>query len=240
MHAGQEEADSATNSRAVPIYQTTSYVFNDTEHAANLFALAEPGNIYTRIMNPTQNVFEERMTALEGGVGALATASGSSAITYAVLNLTYSGDNIVALSTLYGGTYALFAHTLPQFGIEVRFVDPGKPEELSKYVDEKTKLVFGETIGNPAINVIDLDAWSDAAHAQGLPFIVDNTATTPYLCRSSSTASTYRCTRPRSTSVATALDRRHHRRLRQLRSGGSLLSASLVFTQPDGAYHGVV
>ncbi|MDO9495850.1 MAG: PLP-dependent transferase, partial [Nocardioides sp.] len=124
VHAGQEEHDPATNSRAVPIYQTTSYVFNDTEHAANLFSLAEPGNIYTRIMNPTQDVFEQRMTQLEGGVGALAVASGSTATTYAVLNLTYAGDNIVAMSTLYGGTYALFAHTLPQFGIEVRFVDP--------------------------------------------------------------------------------------------------------------------
>ncbi len=183
VHAGQEEADPATNSRAVPIYQTTSYVFNDTEHAANLFSLAEPGNIYTRIMNPTQSVFEERIAQLEGGVGALATASGSAATTYAVLNLTYAGDNIVALSTLYGGTYALFAHTLPQFGIEVRFVDPDKPEELAKAVDEKTKLVFAETVGNPRINVVDVRAWADAAHAQGLPLIVDNTAPTPYLAR---------------------------------------------------------
>ena len=183
VHAGQEEADPATNARAVPIYQTTSYVFNDTEHAANLFSLAEPGNIYTRIMNPTQSVFEERMAALEGGVGALATASGSAATTYAVLNLTYAGDNIVALSTLYGGTYALFAHTLPQFGIEVRFVDPEKPEDLAKHVDDKTKLVFAETIGNPKINVVDLRAWADAAHAHGLPLIVDNTAPSPYLCR---------------------------------------------------------
>jgi O-acetylhomoserine (thiol)-lyase len=183
VHAGQEQADPATNARAVPIYQTTSYVFDDTEHAANLFSLAEPGNIYTRIMNPTQSVFEERMAALEGGVGALATASGSAATTYAVLNLTYAGDNIVALSTLYGGTYALFAHTLPQFGIEVRFVDPDRPEDLEKYVDDKTRLVFAETIGNPKINVVDLRAWADAAHAQGLPLIVDNTAPTPYLCR---------------------------------------------------------
>jgi len=183
VHAGQEEADPTTNARAVPIYQTTSYVFNDTEHAANLFALAEPGNIYTRIMNPTQSVFEDRITQLEGGVGALATASGSAATTYAVLNLTYAGDNIVALSTLYGGTYALFAHTLPQFGIEVRFVDPDKPEDLAAAVDEKTKLVFAETIGNPKINVVDIRAWADAAHAQGLPLIVDNTAPTPLLCR---------------------------------------------------------
>ena len=183
VHAGQEEADPTTNARAVPIYQTTSYVFNDTEHAANLFSLAEPGNIYTRIMNPTQSVFEDRITQLEGGVGALAVASGSSATFYAVLNLTYAGDNIVALSTLYGGTYALFAHTLPQFGIEVRFVDPGKPEELATAVDDKTKLVFGETVGNPQLNVVDLRAWSDAAHAQGLPFIVDNTTPTPLLVR---------------------------------------------------------
>ena len=183
VHAGQEDADPATGARAVPIYQTTSYVFNDTEHAANLFALAEPGNIYTRIMNPTQSVFEERITQLEGGVGALATASGSAATTYAVLNLTYAGDNIVALSTLYGGTYALFAHTLPQFGIEVRFVDPEKPEELAQHVDERTKLVFGETVGNPKINVVDIPAWAEAAHAQGLPLIIDNTAPTPYLVR---------------------------------------------------------
>jgi O-acetylhomoserine (thiol)-lyase len=183
VHAGQEEADPTTNSRAVPIYQTTSYVFNDTEHAANLFALAEPGNIYTRIMNPTQSVFEERMTQLEGGVGALATASGSAATTYAVLNLAGAGDNIVALSTLYGGTYALFAHTLPQFGVEVRFVDPDRPEDLAAQVDARTRLVFGETIGNPKINVVDVRAWADAAHDQGLPLIIDNTAPTPLLCR---------------------------------------------------------
>ena len=183
VHAGQEEADPTTNARAVPIYQTTSYVFNDTEHAANLFSLAEPGNIYTRIMNPTQSVFEDRVNQLEGGVGALAVASGSSATFYAVLNLTYAGDNIVAISTLYGGTYALFAHTLPQFGIQVRFVDPTKPEELAAAVDDKTKLVFAETVGNPKINVVDLAAWADAAHAQGLPLVVDNTTPTPYLVR---------------------------------------------------------
>lgn len=183
VHAGQEEPDPATNARAVPIYQTTSYVFNDTDHAANLFALAEPGNIYSRIMNPTQSVFEERLTQLEGGVGSLAVASGSAAITYSVLNLTYAGDNIVAISTLYGGTYALFAHTLPQYGIEVRFVDPEKPEDLARHVDDRTKLVFAETIGNPKLNVVDIRAWADAAHEQGLPLVVDNTATTPYLAR---------------------------------------------------------
>ena len=183
VHAGQEDADPTTNSRAVPIYQTTSYVFNDTEHAANLFALAEPGNIYTRIMNPTQDVFEQRMTQLEGGVGSLAVASGSTATTYAVLNLCYAGDNIVAMSTLYGGTYALFAHTLPQFGIEVRFVDPEKPEDLAQHVDDKTRLVFGETVANPKINVVDIPAWAEAAHAHGLPLIMDNTAPTPYLVK---------------------------------------------------------
>jgi len=183
VHAGQEEPDPTTHSRAVPIYQTTSYVFEDTEDAADLFALRKAGNIYTRIINPTQSIFEARVNALEGGIGALATSSGAAAITYSVLNLTYAGDNIVALSTLYGGTYALFAHTLSQYGIEVRFVDPEKPEELAQHVDEKTKLVFGETVGNPAINVVDLDAWSTAAHALGLPFIVDHTVPTPILSK---------------------------------------------------------
>ncbi|MDR0489439.1 MAG: PLP-dependent transferase [Propionibacteriaceae bacterium] len=183
VHAGQEIPDPTTHARAVPIYQTASYVFEDTAHAADLFALRTPGNIYTRIMNPTTDVLETRVNALEGGVGALATASGASAVTYSVLNLCYAGDNVVALSTLYGGTFALLAHTLPQFGIETRFVDPSKPEDLAKYVDDKTKLVFGETIPNPAATIIDLKRWSEAAHALGLPFIVDNTVPTPYLCR---------------------------------------------------------
>ena len=183
VHAGQESSDPATNARAVPIYQTTSYTFDSTEHAADLFALRKPGYIYTRIMNPTQNVFEERVNALEGGVGALATASGASAIDYAIRNLCSAGDNFVASSKLYGGTYALFAHTLPQFGIECRFVDPDAPESLSAVVDDKTKLVFGESLGNPALNVMDIRAWADAAHAAGLPLVIDNTVPTPYLCR---------------------------------------------------------
>jgi O-acetylhomoserine (thiol)-lyase len=182
LHTGQEP-DPTTNARAVPIYQTVSYNFNDAQHAQDLFALAEPGNIYTRIMNPTWNVLEERMTALEGGVAALALASGQAAVTYAVMNVCRAGDNIVALSNLYGGTYNLFAHTLPQYGIEVRFVDANKPEELAGHVDEKTKMVFAETIGNPRLNVVDLDAWADAAHAEGLPLAVDNTVPTPILCR---------------------------------------------------------
>jgi O-acetylhomoserine (thiol)-lyase len=182
LHAGQT-ADPATNSRAVPIYQTTSYVFDDTQHAADLFALKVPGNIYTRIMNPTQDVFEQRVAALEGGVAAVATASGQAAVTYSVLNISRAGDNIVSVSTLYGGTYNLFAHTLPQYGIEVRWADPDRPEELAALVDDKTRLVFAETLGNPRVNVVDLDAWAEAAHAQGLPLIVDNTVPTPILTR---------------------------------------------------------
>ncbi|MFT3886725.1 MAG: PLP-dependent transferase [Arachnia sp.] len=240
VHAGQEQPDSATNARAVPIYQTTSYVFDDTEHAADLFALRKPGNIYTRLMNPTQSVLEERVNALEGGVGALATASGASAVTYAVLNLTYAGDNIVALSTLYGGTYALFAHTLKQFGIEARFVDPSKPEELAQHVDERTKLVFGETVGNPALNVIDLDAWSAAAHALGLPFVVDNTVPTPHLTRV----------------FEHGVDIAVHAATKYLGGHGNSLAGVIVdsgsfdwaahadrfpgLTGPDPAYHGVV
>jgi len=183
VHAGQEQADPATKARAVPIYQTTSYVFDSTEHAADLFALRTPGYIYSRIMNPTQAAFEERVTALEGGIGSLATASGAAAVSYAVQNLCGAGDNFVASSKLYGGTFALFAHTLPQFGIECRFVDADDPASLDAVVDDRTKLVFGESIGNPALNVMDIAAWADAAHSHGLPLIIDNTVPTPYLCR---------------------------------------------------------
>ncbi|MDR0990639.1 MAG: PLP-dependent transferase, partial [Propionibacteriaceae bacterium] len=182
LHAGQEQADPATQALAAPIYQTVAYQFTDTEMAADLFALRRPGNIYSRITNPTEGLLEARLNALEGGVGALATASGAAAVTYAVLALARAGDNIVALSTLYGGTFALFTHTLPQFGIEARLVDPTRPDQLAAAVDDRTRLVFGEAIGNPQINVIDLDAWSDAAHALGLPFLLDNTVPTPYLC----------------------------------------------------------
>ncbi len=182
LHGGQT-ADPTTKARAVPIYQTTSYEFDDTQHAADLFALKVPGNIYSRIMNPTWDVFEQRVTALEGGLAACSTASGQAAVTYSVLNIARAGDNIVSVSTLYGGTYNLFAHTLPQFGIEVRFIDPERPQDLAGLVDKKTKLVFGETVGNPKLNVLDLQAWADAAHAHGLPLIVDNTVATPILCR---------------------------------------------------------
>ena len=182
LHAGQEP-DPTTGARAVPIYQTTSYVFESTDHAADLFALRVPGNTYSRIGNPTNAVLEERIAALEGGVGAVATASGQAATTYAVLNITRAGENIVSVSTLYGGTYNLFAHTLPQYGIEVRWIDPDQPEKLAELVDEKTRLVFAETIGNPKLNVVDLGAWSKAAHNLGLPLILDNTVPTPILCR---------------------------------------------------------
>ncbi len=182
LHSGQVP-DPTTNARAVPIYQTTSYVFDDAQHAQDLFALAVPGNIYTRIMNPTSNVLEERIAALEGGIAALAVASGQAATLYSILNVSRAGDNIVAVSTLYGGTYNLFAHTLPQYGIEVRFVDPDAPDAISERIDGKTRLVFAETIGNPRLNVVDLAAWADAAHAHGLPLVVDNTVPTPMLCR---------------------------------------------------------
>jgi O-acetylhomoserine (thiol)-lyase len=182
LHGGQV-VDPATNSRAVPIYQTTSYVFDDADHAADLFALKVPGNIYTRIMNPTWDVLEKRVAELEGGIAACAIASGQAAVTYSVLNVARAGDNIIAISTLYGGTYNLFAHTLPQYGVEVRFVDPSDPGAVERVADEHTKAVFAETIANPRVNVVDVDAWSAAAHARGLPLIVDNTVPTPILCR---------------------------------------------------------
>lgn len=182
VHAGQKP-DPTTGSRAVQIYQTTSYVFNSPEHAANLFALKEPGNIYTRIMNPTTDVFEQRMAALEGGVGALAVASGSAAITYAILNIAGAGDEIVSASTLYGGTYNLFAATLPRIGIKTVFVDPDDPENFRKAINEKTKALYIESLGNPGINIVDIEAVAKIAHENGIPLIVDNTFGTPYLIR---------------------------------------------------------
>ena len=182
VHAGQKP-DPTTGSRAVPIYQTTSYVFRDSEHAANLFALKESGNIYTRLMNPTTDVLERRIAALEGGVGALAVASGSAAVTYAILNIAGTGDEIVSASTLYGGTYNLFANTLPKYGIVTRFADPDDPEGFRRLINEKTKAVYVETIGNPNANLVDFEAIAAIAHANGLPLIVDNTFGTPYLVR---------------------------------------------------------
>ncbi|HVP01632.1 MAG TPA: O-acetylhomoserine aminocarboxypropyltransferase/cysteine synthase [Solirubrobacteraceae bacterium] len=178
LHGGQDP-DPATNARAVPIYQTTSYVFDDTQHAADLFALKVPGNIYTRIMNPTWGVLEQRLADLEGGIGSVVTASGQAAVTYSVLNVARAGDNIISVSQLYGGTYNLFAHTLPQYGIEVRWADADDPTAVERLADDKTRLVFGETIGNPRLNVMDIPAWAQAAHAKGLPLILDNTVPTP-------------------------------------------------------------
>lgn len=180
LHGGQEP-DPTTTARAVPIYQTTSYVFHDADHAANLFSLAEPGNIYTRIMNPTNDVFEQRMALLEGGVGALAVSSGQAAEVLSILNLAGAGDEIVSAAALYGGTYNLFHYTLPKIGINVKFVDSGNPENFRAAITEKTKAIYAETVGNPALNTLDIEAAANVAHEAGVPLIVDNTVPSPYL-----------------------------------------------------------
>lgn len=183
VHAGQQP-DPTTGARALPLYQTTAYQFRDTEHAANLFGLAELGNIYTRIMNPTQDAVEQRLAALEGGVAALLLASGSAATTFAILNVAEAGDHIVSSPSLYGGTYNLFHYTLPKFGVEVTFVDdPSDPESWRKAVRPNTKAFFGETIANPKNEILDIKAVADVAHEVGVPLIVDNTVATPYLIK---------------------------------------------------------
>ncbi|MDY0056785.1 MAG: aminotransferase class I/II-fold pyridoxal phosphate-dependent enzyme [Methyloversatilis sp.] len=182
IHAGYSP-DQTTKAVAVPIYQTTSYAFDDTQHGADLFDLKVKGNIYTRIMNPTSDVLEQRVAALEGGIAALALASGQAAITYAIMTIAEAGDNIVATSALYGGTYNLFAHTLPQYGIEVRFVDAADPAAAAAKIDGRTKAVFCESIGNPLGNVVDFAAFAKVAHEGGVPLIVDNTVPSPYLTR---------------------------------------------------------
>lgn len=182
IHAGYSP-DPTTKAVAVPIYQTTSYAFDDTQHGADLFDLKVAGNIYTRIMNPTNDVLEQRVAALEGGVGALAVASGMAAITYAIQTVAEAGDNIVSVAKLYGGTYNLLAHTLPRFGIQTRFAPHDDVAALEALIDERTKAVFCESIGNPAGNIVDLQALADAAHRHGVPLIVDNTVATPILCR---------------------------------------------------------
>ncbi|MDP4147596.1 MAG: homocysteine synthase [Bacillota bacterium] len=182
LHAGQQ-VDPTTGSRAVPIYQTTSYVFNNAEHAANLFGLKEAGNIYTRLMNPTSDVFEQRVAALEGGLAALATASGMAAITYSILNIAEAGEEIVAASTLYGGTYTLFSSTLPRYGVKTVFVNPDDPENFRKAINSKTRALYIESIGNPGTNITDIEAVAKIAHENGLPLIVDNTFASPYLLR---------------------------------------------------------
>ena len=183
VHVGQEQADPATDARAVPIYQTTSYVFKDSAQAAGRFALTEPGNIYTRLMNPTSDVFEKRVAALEGGIGALATASGSAAIAYAIQNIAKAGDHIVSSTNLYGGTTNLFENTLPEQGITTTLVDPSNPENFEKAIQPNTKLLYAETLGNPNSDVIDLETIGEIAHRHGIPFIVDSTFATPYLLR---------------------------------------------------------
>jgi O-acetylhomoserine (thiol)-lyase len=239
LHGGQSP-DPTTNARAVPIYQTTSYVFDDTEHAADLFALKVPGNIYSRIMNPTWDVLEQRLAQLEGGIGALVTASGQAAVTYAVLNVARAGDNIISVSQLYGGTYNFFAHTLPQYGIEVRFVDADDPGAIAGAADDKTRLVFGETIGNPRLNVLDVPAWAEAAHAHGLPLIIDNTVATPIGARV----------------LDLGADVAVHSLTKFIGGHGTSIGGALVdagrfdwvahgarfpgLTQPDPSYHGVV
>ncbi|MGA1326106.1 MAG: O-acetylhomoserine aminocarboxypropyltransferase/cysteine synthase family protein, partial [Rubrivivax sp.] len=182
VHAGQSP-DPTTHAVAVPIYQTVAYAFDDTQHGADLFDLKVAGNIYTRIMNPTQDVLEKRVAAMEGGIAALALASGQAAVTYAIQTIAEAGDNIVASSALYGGTYNLFAHTLPQYGIEVRFADYRDPDAFERLIDERTKAVYCESIGNPLGNITDFARLAEVAHARGVPVIVDNTVPSPYLLR---------------------------------------------------------
>ncbi|MEN9935820.1 MAG: hypothetical protein RLZZ387_2399 [Chloroflexota bacterium] len=237
LHAGQQ-ADPTTGARAVPIYQTTSYQFRDTEHAANLFGLKEFGNIYTRIMNPTTDVLEQRITALEGGVGALAVASGQAAQTLGILNLASAGDNIISSTDLYGGTYNLFRHTLPKVGITTRFVDGRDIEGFRKAIDERTKLVYLELVGNPNLDVIDLEAIAKVAHEHGVAVMVDATTATPYLCRP----------------FAWGADIIVHSATKYLGGHGTSIAGLIVdggtfdwangrypeFTEPDPSYHGLV
>ena len=183
LHVGQEQADSATDARAVPIYQTTSYVFHDCQHAADRFALKDAGNVYGRLTNSTQAVLEERVAALEGGVAGLAVASGAAAVTYAITNIANAGDHVVASKTIYGGTYNLLAHTLSKFGITTTFVDPDDYEALEAAIKDNTKLVYIETLGNPNSNISDIERSADIAHRHGLPLLIDNTFGTPYLIR---------------------------------------------------------
>lgn len=237
LHAGRQP-DPTTGARAVPIYQTTSYQFKSTEHAANLFGLKEFGNIYTRIMNPTQDVFEQTIAQLEGGVGALAVSSGQAAITYAILNIAGAGDEIVSSSSLYGGTYNLFAITLPKIGINVRFVDNNDPEQFKAAITDKTKAIFVEIIGNPKMDVADLEVIANIAHEAGIPLIVDNTFATPYLCQP----------------LKHGADIVVHSATKFIGGHGTSIGGVIVdggkfdwtngkfpgFTEPDESYHGIV
>jgi len=238
VHAGYTP-DPTTNAVAVPIYQTTSYAFDSAEHASNLFGLKEFGNIYTRIMNPTTDVLEKRIAALEGGAAALAVASGTAAITYAIQNIAGVGDEIVSASTLYGGTYSLFANTLPQFGIKTIFANPDDPQNFKKAINSKTKALYAETIGNPGINVLDIEAVAKIAHEAGIPLIIDSTFSTPYN------------TRP----IEFGADIVVHSATKYIGGHGTSIGGLIVdagkfdwakndkfprLTTPDPAYHGVV
>ncbi len=239
IHAGYQP-DPTTKAVAVPIYQTVAYAFDNAQHGADLFDLAVPGNIYTRIMNPTQDVLEQRMAALEGGVAALATASGASAITYAMLTLAKAGDNIVTVPQLYGGTFTLFAHMLPDMGIEVRFATDDSPEALGSLVDERTRAVFCESIGNPSGNIPDLEAIAEMAHGKGVPVVVDNTVATPALMKP----------------ISFGADIVVHSLTKYVGGHGTTVAGVIVdggtfdwtadaarwpqFTEPEPAYHGVV
>ncbi|MFA9431092.1 O-acetylhomoserine aminocarboxypropyltransferase/cysteine synthase family protein [Egicoccus sp. AB-alg2] len=239
VHAGYEP-DPTTKAVAVPIYQTVAYEFDDAQHGADLFNLAVPGNIYTRIMNPTQDVLEQRMAALEGGVAALVTSSGQAAITYAVQTIAAAGDNIVTVPLLYGGTYTLFRHMLPAQGIDVRFADDDAPESIEKLIDERTKAVFLETIGNPAGNIPDLEAIAEVAHRNGVPVIADSTVPTPVLLKP----------------ITWGVDIVVHSLTKYIGGHGTTLGGAIVdsgrfpwaehaerfpmLNQPEPAYHGVV
>ena len=238
IHGGQT-VDPATNARAVPIYQTTSYLFNDADHAARLFALQEFGNIYSRIMNPTVDVLEKRIAALEGGVAALALASGQAAETLTMLTLARAGDEIVSTTSLYGGTYNLFHHTLPRLGITVRFVDAADYDGMRAAINAKTKAVYSETVGNPKMDVLDIEKLADIAHDNGLPLIIDNTTPSPASVPADRARGRHR--HPLADEVhrrARHVDRRRDRRRRQVRLEGSGRFAE--FTDPDPSYHGVV
>jgi O-acetylhomoserine (thiol)-lyase len=237
VHGGLKP-DPVTGARAVPIYQNNAYQFQSTEHAANLFALKETGYIYTRIHNPTVTVFEERVALLEGGVGALAVASGMAAISLAILNIAQAGDEIVSASTLYGGTYNLFVNTLPKYGINVKLVDPDDPENFAAAITNKTKAIFAETIGNPSLRVLDIEKVAEIAHAHGIPLIIDNTFATPYLCRP----------------IEHGADIVIHSATKWLLGNGTTLGGIIVdggkfdwnsskfpgFTEPDPSYHNLV
>ncbi|HWI66666.1 MAG TPA: O-acetylhomoserine aminocarboxypropyltransferase/cysteine synthase family protein [Symbiobacteriaceae bacterium] len=236
VHGGQAP-DPTTGSRAVPIYQTTAYAFDDTDHARRLFALEEPGNIYTRIGNPTVEVFEQRIALMEGGVAAVAFASGHAALVATILNIAHAGDEIVTSSSLYGGTYNLFATTLPKYGITTRFVDPADPENFRRAITPRTRAVFGETIGNPRLDVFDIQAVADIAHENGIPLIIDNTFASPVLCRP----------------VEFGADLIIHSATKWLGGHGAAMGGVVVdsgrfdwnnakfpgFTEPDRSYHGL-